>query len=121
MPLKYARIVEEALALPEVVESTSYGTPSLKLREKMMVRLKEDAQTIVLRCAWEDRERLLAVYPDVFLLTDHYRNYPLVLVHLPHATLSLLRPALRAAWRLCATRTLLKAHPALAQDTGAVP
>ena len=34
-----------ALAWPEVEDGTSYGTPALKVRKKMLVRLKEDGDS----------------------------------------------------------------------------
>ncbi len=36
-----------ALAWPEVEEGTSYGTPALKVRRKMLARLKEDKDSLV--------------------------------------------------------------------------
>lgn len=33
-----------------------------------MVRLWEDRLTVVLRCTWEERERLLEIHSDVFYL-----------------------------------------------------
>ena len=54
--MTYDDLKREAMALPEVEESSSYGTPALKVRGKLMVRLKEDLETIVLRTTWEDRE-----------------------------------------------------------------
>jgi hypothetical protein len=38
-----------ALAWPEVEDGTSYGTPALKVRKKMLVRLKEDGDSLVMR------------------------------------------------------------------------
>jgi len=35
------------MALPEVELSTSYGTPALKVRGKLIARLKEDGESIV--------------------------------------------------------------------------
>jgi hypothetical protein len=37
-----------ALAWPEVEDGTSYGTPALKVRKKMLVRLKEDRDSLVM-------------------------------------------------------------------------
>ena len=37
-----------ALAWPEVEDGTSYGTPALKVRKKMLVRLKEDGDSLVM-------------------------------------------------------------------------
>ncbi len=81
-------------------ESTSYGTPALKVRGKLLVRLKEDGQTLVLMTTFEDRERLLAAAPEVFFLTEHYRNYPAVLVRLPLVEREVLRELLAEAWRI---------------------
>ena len=113
MPLTYKKIVKQSLALPDVVESTSYGTAALKVGGKLMIRLKEDGETIVIRTTWEERERLLTVYPEGFFLTDHDRNYPWVLLRLESAKLSLFRPVLHNAWRLTAPKALLKAYPLL--------
>lgn len=70
----YEQAKRIGLAFPEVAESTSYGTPALKVRGKLMIRLKEDDETLVCRSSWEERERRLALAPDVFFLTEHYRH-----------------------------------------------
>jgi hypothetical protein len=105
--VSFARVKKFAAALPGVEESTSYGTPALKVRGKLMARLREDNETLVLRVAWEERERVLAVSPEVFFLTDHYRNHPWVLLRLPAATPSQVRAGLRHAWQQSAPRSLL--------------
>ncbi|WP_425482689.1 hypothetical protein [Chelativorans xinjiangense] len=43
----FERLREAAAGLPEVEESTSYGTPSLKVRKKFLARVK-DPETVVL-------------------------------------------------------------------------
>jgi hypothetical protein len=98
--VNYAGVVKLGLKLPGVEESTSYGTPALKVRKKLLVRLKEDGQTLVLRTTFEERERLLAAEPDVFFLTDHYVGAHYVLVRLPKVPAALLGELLAAAWRL---------------------
>ena len=45
----FARILRSADHLPEIEESTSYGTPALKVRGKLIARLK-DAETLVIMC-----------------------------------------------------------------------
>ena len=37
-----------ALAWPEVEDGSSYGTPALKVRKKMLARLKEDGDSLVM-------------------------------------------------------------------------
>ena len=73
---------ETGLALPGVQEETSYGTPALKVKGKLLVRLKEDAETLALWVDYEERHALLHEQPTVFFLTPHYENYPMVLVRL---------------------------------------
>jgi hypothetical protein len=96
-----------ATGLPEVDESTSYGTPALKVRGKFLTRLKEDGETIVLRVDFDSRDAMMRVQPDVFYLTDHYRDYPAVLVRLKAVNRAQLRELLADAWRLVAPRSLV--------------
>lgn len=101
-------------ALPGVTESTSYGTPALKLDGKLLVRLKEDGETLVLRMDFVNRDLLLRAEPDLFFLTDHYLNYPSILLRLPRVTPTRMAELLEDAWRLVAPRRRLgepdKAH-----------
>lgn len=102
--ISYADVLKLALALPGVEESTSYGTPALKVRGKLLARLKEDGQTLVLRTTTADRTRLLAADSDVFYLTDHYANYPWILIRLPHIDRAFLAELLAEAHRLTAPK-----------------
>ena len=104
----YAEVCKLVLKLPEVEESTSYGTPALKVRGKLMARLKEDGETLVLKTILGDRERLLAVAPDVLYLTDHYVSYPWILVRLPRIDRAFLHELLEEAWRLTAPPSLAR-------------
>ena len=44
--VSFEAVKATALALPEVAESTSYETPALKVRGKLMLRLREDNETL---------------------------------------------------------------------------
>jgi hypothetical protein len=103
----YDTVRELARHLPEVEESTSYGTPALKVRGKMFVRLKEDGDTIVLRTDSFERDHLLSTAPQTFFITDHYRDYPWVLVRLATANVTQLRELLEDAWRRVAPKKLI--------------
>jgi hypothetical protein len=111
--MAYETLKRKALELSEVEESTSYGTPALKVRGKLMVRLKEDGETAVLRTTWDARERLMVLHPDVFFVTDHYRNHPWVLLRLPAATPEIVAHAhaLAEAWRLVAPKSRAAKYP----------
>ena len=88
-----------ALALPGVEEGTSYGTPALKVKGKLFVRLKEDGVTIVLKTDFDERDVLMQLDPKTFFITDHYRDYPWVLVRLERVGEPRLRELLGQAWR----------------------
>ena len=105
--VSFETVRELALALPEVREGFSYGTPSFHVKSKFLARLKEDGDTLALRIAFEDRERLLAEDPEVFYLTDHYANYPAILVRLSRVTRKDLRAVLELGWRAVAPRKLV--------------
>jgi hypothetical protein len=110
--VSFADVAKAALALPEVAESTSYGTPAVKVRGKLMLRLREDNETLVVKSSWENRERLMTLEPDVYFLTDHYRAYPWVLARLPRLTVRALPALVESAWREAAPKALLKKREA---------
>lgn len=98
--------------LPGVEEGTSYGTPALKVKGKVLARLWEDGETMVLRTTFEARTHLLATRPRAFFFTEHYRDYPLVLVRLSAVTEAVIDPLLVDAWRHVAPKRLLAARDA---------
>ncbi len=65
-----------------VEEGTSYGTVAWKAKKKLVARVKEDGTTLVVRAPFELRDALMESDPDTFFITDHYANYPAVLVRL---------------------------------------
>ncbi len=80
--LSLAIIRRTVSALPEVEEGTSYGTPAWRHRGKLLARLHQDGQSIVLKVGNETRDHLLQADPLTFFITDHYVGYPMVLAHL---------------------------------------
>jgi hypothetical protein len=84
--------------LPGVEESTSYGTPALKVRGKLLARLHDDGETLVLRTTPMDRDLLLRTWPKMFYLTDHYVDYPWVLVRLAVIGRKRLEEVIGDAW-----------------------
>ena len=50
---------------------------------------------------------MLQADPRVFFITDHYQNYPAVLVRLATATVPKLRDLLEEAWRSVASPQLV--------------
>lgn len=102
-----------ALTWPEVEDGTSYGTPALKVRKKLLARLKEDGDTLVMPgVPPEEREMLVESQPKVFSFTDHYRDYPIVLISLSRAKRAHVEPLLRRQWLTLASKAARKAYEA---------
>ena len=98
-----------ALAWPEVEDGTSYGTPALKVRKKLLVRLKEDGDSLVMTGVPPDeRDMLVESRPAVFYFTDHYKDYPMVLIRLSNATRATVEPLLRRQWRALASKAAVR-------------
>ena len=96
---------EFALAWPEVEDSTFYGTPALRVRKKLLVRLKEDGDSLVMPGVPPDeRDMLVESQPRVFYFTDHYRDYPMVLICLSKTRRATVEPLLRRHWRTLASK-----------------
>lgn len=74
------------LTWPLVEASTSYGTPSFKVKGKLLTRLKEDGDSLLIKGVGPDERAMLCeAFPDLYYFTDHYRDYPMVLIRLSRA------------------------------------
>jgi hypothetical protein len=88
-----------ALSLEDVEEGTSYRTPAFRVRGELFARLREDPDSLVVRMDPEQREELMAADPETYYITDHYLNYPWMLVRLSRIHPDALSDILRMAWR----------------------
>lgn len=106
------------LQLPKVEESTTFGKPSLKIQGKMFVCMAShksaEPDSLAVRIDFEQRTELLAADPKIYYITDHYRDYPAVLVRLPQIKADALQDLLGMAYHLVAresNRQRKKARP----------
>jgi hypothetical protein len=83
-------------AFPATEESTSYGTPAYKVGKKLLLRLREDGESLVIHA--DDRDIWLDDDPVVFFVTEHYYKYPYVLVRLKKIRKPKLRQLIRQSW-----------------------
>ncbi|MGH7506606.1 MAG: MmcQ/YjbR family DNA-binding protein [Longimicrobiales bacterium] len=102
-----------AMALPGVEEAPCYGTPGFRVRKKLLARFHQDGESLVLKTDRDTREFLIRHRPRTFYLTDHYRNYPYVLVRLAAADPGELREHLEQAWRQAAPKRLVAEYDCL--------
>jgi hypothetical protein len=111
--MTYDDIRKIALVWPEVEDGSSYGTPALKVRKKMLVRLKEDGDSLVMPgVPLDEREMLIESQPKIFYFTDHYRDYPMVLIRLSKAKRRDVEPLLRRHWRTLASKATVREYDA---------
>jgi hypothetical protein len=102
--------------LPEVTESTYYGTPALKVRGKAFCRMwserehdrdgVHDTEVLVVFCDLEEKQALIDAADGVLFSTPHYERYGAMLVRLSDVTLDDLADHLEDSYRT-------KAPPAL--------
>ncbi len=96
------------LALPDTTEGTTYGSPTLKVHGRMIaciaIHRSAEPETLAVRVSFDQRDELIAADPDVYYLTDHYADYPIVLVRLARVHRDALRDLLKMAWRFESTR-----------------
>lgn len=114
----YRRAVKAAKAtqLPGIDQGTWYGTPSLTVKGKSFMRVK-DADTFVFRCALEEKEVLMEAAPGIYFETDHYKGWPAVLVRASAVGDAELEQCVARSWGLMAPAKLRKDIEKAAQNS----
>src|SRR5947208_12450453 len=88
------------LKLPNVTEGRSYGMPSFLLNGRFLARFRDDNTVLALQLATiSERDVLMELDPRAFFFTEHYRNYPAVLIRLAEVARPLLIDVVTEAWR----------------------
>ena len=100
-----------ARTLPEVEESTSYGTPAIKVAGRLMARLRTDADGgLALRCTTADKQALVEGDDPAFYTTPHYDGYDYVLVDLDRVDPVELFELVGEAWHVAAAPAVRRRH-----------
>ena len=95
----FERVKSIGLSMPGVEAAERYdGTTVLKAGGSFMAGIATDesaeADSLVVRCAVEDRELFIEDAPDIYYVTGFYEKYPLVLARLAKLDESALRDLL---------------------------
>jgi hypothetical protein len=106
-PVTFDLVRSLARALPKAEEGTSYGTPAFKVGGKLFVRLHQDGESLVVKIDPGERAIWMKAEPETFYITDHYLNYPWILVRMASVDPDDLRDLLEEAWRLTAPKRLV--------------
>jgi len=111
-PVTFAQVQLAARAFPGIEPSTSYGTPALKVKGKLLARLHQSGECLVLRSGLLDREILIQSDPQVFFVTAHYQDHPWVLVRFSAVDAAALPELIERAWREVAPQALVSRYDA---------
>jgi hypothetical protein len=111
-PVTFETAREIARGLPGAVGGTSYGTPAFRVGKSLFVRQHQDGESLVVKVDPVERAMGMRADPETFYITDHYRNYPWMLVRLATVDRDDLRELLEAAWRESAPQRLRADHDA---------
>jgi hypothetical protein len=98
------------LSLPGGRTGLCYGTPGFYAQQKLIGRIREDGETLVLY--HQDRDALLNLDPAIYFVTEHYYNHPYVLVNLCFISREALKKNLIVTWHMRAAPKMLKAYAA---------
>jgi hypothetical protein len=98
-----------ALSLPGTTEKPSYGTPGFRVKDKLFLRVRSDAEgALVVFVADLGEKDALQSNSKKFFTTPHYDGHASVLVNLPAVGVRELRELITDSWRCRASKKLLQ-------------
>lgn len=100
-PLNFDTVCELAGTFPNIEVRTGSRGPSLKYHGRMLacqaIHKSAEPGSLVVKVGFDQRDMLILSDPEVFYLTEHYVNYPSVLVRLSRVRHSALRDLIKIA------------------------
>ena len=87
-----------ALALPTVTEGSYYGRPAFFRDGAFFLGYRKDIEALVVKISFDDRDLLMRAKPETFFITDHYLNYPSMLVRLATVRAGEARQVIENSW-----------------------
>jgi hypothetical protein len=106
-PIGYDVVRQIGLTLPDVEMNSAHEALALKVRGKLLAcqatHRSAEPDTLVVRMDIDRRAELIEADPDVYYVTDHYLNYPTVLVRLSRIERDALRDLLGMSWQFVTT------------------
>jgi len=106
-PITFHTVRTIGLKLQGAEDGTAYGSPALKVNGHMFacmaINKSVEPDTLAVRVPFDQRTDLLTEAPETYYLTDHYIDYPIVLVRLARIQRDALADLLRAAHHFVTT------------------
>jgi hypothetical protein len=123
--LTFDAVREIGLAMPDVVESTMYGSPALKVHGNLLacvpVNKSAEPDSAAFRIDFNLRTALIRENPEIYYITDHYSDHPMILARLSRIGTKELRDLLGLAWSFVSSKTPARNTSAKARRAGAGP
>ena len=111
--------------LPDVEVTTTWGQPTLKVRGRMFACMaahkSAEPNTLVVMMDFGDRDALIEDDPGTYYLTEHYLNYPCVLVRLSRVRTDALSALSAGAHRFVSSKARRKSVGASRRGTARQP
>ncbi len=107
---RMVRLCREA-QLPGITVGTSYDAPAIRARDKSIASLK-GPNCMVLNCGHEQKAFLLELAPESYWVTDHFCNWPGLMVRLDTISDRELQGRLIDAWKQRMTKKQVEAYEA---------
>jgi hypothetical protein len=105
-PAQFRKI---ALSFPESHEKESYGNQAIFVVKKFFTRYrKNDDSLVFIVDSMETRDMMLELDPKTYFITEHYKDYPSVLVRMERISTDELQTMLERRWRQIAPKKLVK-------------
>lgn len=83
MPISRAEGWKIALSLPGSTETLWFHKPAVFIHDRFLTKVHDKEEAMVLQVgSMEMRDMMLEAEPNLFYITDHYRNFPFVLARL---------------------------------------
>lgn len=99
----FGRVRRFGLALPNVEEGTSFGSPALKVGGTMFACIPTNKQaepdSIVFRLSFTERDLRLSFAPTCYYLKPHYEGYTCVLARVKLLDDDALKELLETSWQ----------------------
>ncbi len=98
------------MALPDVNGTATSRGVSLKVKGRLIactaIHKSAEPNSLMVRVDPKQRAALVGAEPDIYYFTDHYRNYPAVLVRLSRIKRPELKKLLGTAWQFVRDRKI---------------
>lgn len=109
MPVSREDVRQIALGFPGASEHASYGgKPAYRIGRKFFTWVREELDSLVVQVgSIDERDMLVERDPALYHVTDHYRDWPIVLIRLEAASPEIVQAHLERRFRAIATKKLI--------------